>query len=108
MWRRAAEPVFATSSPFPCAALAARLAYELQRLDADPFFGALAHVVNRERGNGARGHRFHLNSCFAFAANDGANLDRAGVRIEIEGDVDGADGQRVGEGNEVRRLLGGE
>src|SRR5204862_5757339 len=109
-WRQAGRkaeqstqpPVAARRLSFPRSRRPARLAHELQPVDHNPLLRALAHVVNRERGDGACGHRFHLHARLPFAADDRVDLDRAGARVEIERDVDGVEADRMRQRNERR------
>src|SRR5260221_11863547 len=86
-------------SPLPRPALSAALADELQVVDDDAFFGALAHVVDGEGGDSAGGHRFHLHAGLSVAAGDGVDFDDAVPRGEVEGDVDGVELDGMGGGD---------
>ena len=86
--------------PFPGPRLPAGFAHELDRFDHDAFLGALAHVVDREGGDRAGGHRFDLHAGLSFAADDRTDFDGAGCGVDVERDVDGGDRERMRERNQ--------
>src|SRR5215218_4577842 len=66
----------------PVAAAPARLAQQLDGLDAHAALEALDHVVDRERGDGGGGHCLHLDAGAGGDRGGGGQRDRPGGGIE--------------------------
>src|SRR4051794_18602503 len=87
-----------------CPRPSTRLLPKPQLTDDHAAVGRLAHVIDRERSDGARVKRFHLHARAVNRVDVG--LDGDLVVEDLEVDVDGADEQRMAQRDHVRRALG--
>src|SRR3954470_20855387 len=88
------------------AAAAAALLFQPDALDGHNTVDSLAHVVDGEGGDADGGEGLHLD---ASAAEDTDGRLNAQQVVSNEGEVDGSGGdrQRMAQGNEIARSLGG-
>jgi hypothetical protein len=81
---------------------------EAQIGDGDGAIHRLHHVVDGEARHRRRGEGFHLHPGLVHGAHAGLHRDGRGAGVEREGHVDAGDAERVAEGDEIGRALGGQ